>query len=60
MKLKWPHTHTHIDEAISNITQHYKSKTNNLLLLLGGKSYAALQDKGKLTLVGDYGFNQSE
>ena len=48
-----------LDEAIGNDTQPHRSKTNNLLLRLGGRSYATLQTGGSLTPAGDYFFAQS-
>ena len=44
-----------LDIAIDNSTQPHRSKSNNLLLRLDGKSYATLQgSSGGLTTVGKY------
>ena len=49
-----------IDAAIDNSTQPYRSKTNNLLLRLGEKGYATLQDQnGGLTSAGKYYYEKS-
>ena len=49
-----------LDDAISNSTRTYRSKSNNLLLNLGGKSYASLQgSSGGLTPAGNYYYAQS-
>ena len=49
-----------LDDAISNNTRTYRSKSNNLLLNLGGKSYASLQgSSGGLTPAGTYYYAQS-
>ena len=49
-----------LDDAISNSTMTYRNKSNNLLLNLGGKSYATLQgSSGGLTPAGPYYYAQS-
>ena len=49
-----------LDDAIFNITRPYRSKTDNLLISLGGKQYATLQGKsGGLTTAGTYYYAQS-
>ena len=49
-----------LDDEISNSTRTYRSKSNNLLISLGGKSYATLQgSSGGLTPAGTYYYAQS-
>ena len=49
-----------LDGAISNSTRPYRSKSNNLLINLGGNKYASLQgSNGDLTTAGTYYYAQS-
>ena len=49
-----------IDTAIDNITQPYRTRSNNLLLRLDGKKYATLQgSSGGLTAAGKYYYEKS-
>ena len=49
-----------LDVAIDNNNEPYRSKTNNLLLRLDGKSYATLQgSSGSLTSAGRYYYGKS-
>ena len=43
-----------LDAAIDNGAQPYRSAKNNLLLRLGGNSYATLQGSSGLTAAGKY------
>ena len=48
-----------LDEVIKSNSQPYRSKSNNLLLSLGEKSYATLQGSSGLTAAGEYYFAKS-
>ena len=48
-----------LDEVMKSNAQSHRSKSNNLLLSLGEKSYATLQGSSGLTAAGEYYFAKS-
>ena len=48
-----------LDAAIDKRTQPHRSKSNNILLRLGGKGYATLQAAVGLTAAGEYYYARS-